>query len=243
MAETSLGPMTTLIAALSLAGTPVQSYTWKDIAQTGLKDITFTAVGVKSDRRELRKINDDFAQSYQFDSVKMFGKEPFMIRGEAQVDDTKLLYIMNGSRKYYKIGRAPGIPIDVSNAPGKRQTVFDFGVITPSLFQDLMVANFVRVDRETGALIFDVTYNKKFDDTSRHRIWVDKEKRYVEKRVWYNQEGKQLATFSYEAPKQLSGVWFASKVTVRNNENKVAGVTEYRNVKMNGGLEDSLFKF
>lgn len=235
--------MTALFAALSLA-MPVQTMGWDDIVQPAFKDAKFTAIVLKSDRRELNKINSDFAQSYQFDSTRAMAKEPFMIRLEGEVDDTKLLYIMNGTRKFYKIGRAPGIPIDVKNAPGKRQTIFDFGILTPSLFQELFTATFVRNDRETGDLIFDMTYQKpRYDDTSRHRIWVDKARKFVKKRVWFNQEGKQLATFTYENPKQEDGVWFATKCTVRNNDNKVAGITEYKNIQLNTGLSSDLFKF
>jgi len=51
-----------------------------------------------------------------------------------------------------------------------------------------------------------------------------------------------MATFLYENPKQIGGVWMPTKVTVRNADNKVAGVMNYEGLKVNVGLEDSLFK-
>ena len=62
------------------------------------------------------------------------------------------------------------------------------------------------------------------------------------RREWYNREGELMATFTYDGMKQDSGVWYPTKVTVRNSENVVAGITQYESVKVNGGLDDSIFK-
>ena len=40
----------------------------------------------------------------------------------------------------------------------------------------------------------------------------------------------------------VGGVTFPTQLTVRNSENKVAGVTRYSNVRGNQGLADSVFK-
>jgi outer membrane lipoprotein-sorting protein len=98
------------------------------------------------------------------------------------------------------------------------------------------------VDRATNDYVFDLTYfQPKWDDTSRHRVWVDPEKRFTTKREWYSQHGRHLATFYYEKAVLQAGVWMPTVVTVRNADNKVAGVMEYTRVKVNGGLNDSLF--
>lgn len=235
--------MTTLIAAsltVLAAGTQAQ-FDSGDIVQTGFKDAKFTARVIKGDQDELKKINDEFGKSYRFTTTTAWVKEPFMLKMEATVEDAKVSYIVNGTMKAYKLGRSATIKDNVANSPGKRQTLFDFGILTPALFKDLYVAKFVRVDRD-GALVFDCTYNTKFDDTSRHRIWVDKEKKIVLRRVWYGQEGQQRATFIYENPVQQKGIWFPTRCTVKNNDDKVAGVTEYQKMVINSGLADSLFK-
>lgn len=117
----------------------------------------------------------------------------------------------------------------------------DFGVLTKSLFTDLFEAKFVRKDRATADVVFDLTFPAKLDDTSRHRVWIDPEKKIVTKREWYGQRGNQRATFLYESPVLVDGVWFPTKVTVKNVENKVAGISRYEAFKINTGLEDSLF--
>jgi outer membrane lipoprotein-sorting protein len=99
----------------------------------------------------------------------------------------------------------------------------------------------VRTDRATGDLVFDVTYQNRQHDTSRHRIWVDKDRKIVKKREWYGQDGRQMATFSYENPQRVGGVWFPTRQVVRNMDDRVAGVSEFENIRVNTGLADSLF--
>lgn len=234
--------MTTLLAAASIAILGQGSFDVNDIVQSGFKDAKFVAKVVKGNQSELKKINDEFGQSYRFTTTTAWVKEPFMLKMEAKVEDAVVSYIVNGTMKAYKLGRQATIKDNVANAPGKRQTIFDFGILTPSLFRDLYDAKFVRTDRESGDLVFDCTYKAKFDDTTRQRIWVDKDKKIINKRVWYGQEGQQRATFIYENPKQQNGVWFPSRCTVKNNDDKVAGVTEYQQISINVGLADSIFK-
>lgn len=232
-----------LIAATALIGGAQGSYTWQDIVQRGFQDASFEARAVKGNQKELQKINKEFAYSYRFDKMSAKLKEPDMIRLESTVDDTKLIYIMNGTKKYYNVGNRLKGTDDVSKAPGKRQTFLDFGILTPGIFADPFKATFVRVDRESGDLVFDLTYQSKYDDTSRHRVWISKDKKYITKRVWFNQEGVQLATFLYDNPKNKDGVWFPTRCTVKNNDDKVAGVTEYSKMELNSGLPSSLFNW
>jgi outer membrane lipoprotein-sorting protein len=233
-----------MIAAATLIVGAQASYDWHDIVQTNFKDASFTAKAVKGNQKELQKINKEFAYSYRFDSMDAKIKEPAKLRVETVVEESRVFYIVSGTKKHYNLGGRAKYTEDVSKAPGKRQTALDFGIITPSMFQDPFVAKFLRVDRDSGDLVFDLTYQTpKYDDTSRHRVWVDKAKRYITKRVWFNQEGGQLATFIYENPKNKDGVWFPTRCTVKNNDDKVAGITEYTKMEINAGIADSVFKF
>lgn len=234
--------MTVTLLATILATSAFQ----QDISQLwqgNLKDAAFTARVVRGDQRELAKINRDFGQSYRFTSTTVKMKEPFKLRLEARVEDTDILFIVNGVRKYFRIPRANiSRREDVSKAPGKRQTALDFGLLTPSLFNELYQAKFVRVDRATGQPVFDLTYVPSLKDKTRNRVWVDPQRRYIAKREWYSQiDGRLQATFVHDRPQQSSGVWFPTRLTVINADGKVAGITEYVNLKANVGLDDSLF--
>lgn len=215
----------------------------QSLVQTGLHDATFTARVIVADQMELKKINKDFGQSYRFGSTSILFKEPLKIRVEAVVEDTHILYIMNGAIQTIKIPRAHiNSHQNLAKKPGRRQTPLDFGMLTPSLFgSDLFQPKFVRWDRASGDAVFDLTYPATLDDSSRQRIWVDTKRNYIAKREWYNQEGRQLATFFYENPKLEGGIWMPTKLTVRNVDNKVAGVTAYDSVKVNTGISDDEF--
>lgn len=225
------------LATLTQSGQSIQSY-----ALDGLRDVSFTQRIVTGNQRELRKINQDFANSYRFTSAKVWMKEPFMLRMEASVDDTQIFFLVNGTHKLIRIPRSRiNIKDDVSMSPGKRQTAFDFGLMPASLFRDLFQGSFVRMDRATGDAVFDVTYVPRLKDKTRHRIWVDPQRQAVTKREWYGQDGGLMATFVLEDFQKLDGLWLPTKVTVRNADNAVAGVTRYENLKVNQGIASSLF--
>jgi outer membrane lipoprotein-sorting protein len=236
--------MTSIVSALTLLSAGAADPDVSDIVQTGFKDASFDLKVVQANFAELRKIDDDFGNQYRFKSVKISLKEPLMLRMETRTDDTSIVYIVNGFRRLSKIPRA-GINYkeDLRDAPGKVQTPMDFGIITPTVVNTLFDAKFVRTDRATGQYVFDLTYKRpKYTDTSRHRIWFDPQKKYTVKREVYNQRGRQLSTFYYESPELHGGVWLPTKASVRNTDNKVAGVTEVVSVKVNSGLADSLFR-
>src|SRR5687768_10687603 len=225
------------ISAIALGQTP----SINDVLQKNFEDASFTARKKVGNQKELSKINKDFGQSYKFDYTNVKLKEPLMLRLDSKVEDTNVTFILNGTQQLIKI---PGFSQkqNLSRAPGRRQTPLDFGFVTASMFKDLFVAKFVRLDRATNDLVFDLTYLSKFEDTSRHRIWIDPERKFTSKREWYNQHGRQVATFFYEEPKLADGMWLPTKVTVKNMDNKVAGVTEYESVRINTGLSADLFK-
>ena len=232
--------MTELMLAVVLGSSPVAPEI-QDYTQKGLRDATFVAKKVKASQKELREINDDFGTTYRFDRIQFQYKEPLKLRLEAQVDETSAVYIIDGPQQMIKVPRLRvNTKQDLAKSPGRGQTPLDFGVLTPALFKDLFQAKFVRMDRATGDAVFDLTYQNT-DDTSRHRIWVDVEKGITTKREWYNQPGRQLATFIYESPKSFGGVWIPTQVSVKNVNNVVAGITRYESVKVNTGLGDNLF--
>ena len=89
---------------------------------------------------------------------------------------------------------------------------------------------------------FRLSYKDKSD--SSHRIvWIDPRTKVTLKREDYSQLGKLNATFYYKDPKQVaSGIWFPTKVEADNNEGQKAGELSYNDVKVNQGLEETIFK-
>ncbi|MBS1709544.1 MAG: outer membrane lipoprotein-sorting protein [Armatimonadetes bacterium] len=234
--------MTTVLTAAAIVVLG-QSRSINDYVQTNLRDVTFTAKVGTASQKELAKINEDFAKSYRIKSTVVRLKEPMKLRLEAQVDEeNEVVFIVNGSVRRYRYPKANiSAKENLAKSPGKRQTFLDFGLVTPGLFKDFYVPTFVRIDRETGLAVFDLTFPKALDDTSRQRVFIDPHKHYVVKREWYAQEGNLRAVFQYENAVQSSGVWIPTKTTVFNAERKQAGITNYLGVKANTGLSEDLF--
>jgi outer membrane lipoprotein-sorting protein len=235
--------MTALVSTLALLTASAADPDASDIVQKTFRDATMEVRVVQANFAELRKISDDFDKQYRVKSLKLSLKEPLMLRIEGKVEDTTVLYIVNGFKRVSKIPRSNiNIREDLSDAPGKIQTPMDSGVISSAVLATLFDAKYVRTDRATGNYVFDLTYKRpRFTDTSRHRVWVDPQKRYIERREVYNQYGRQLATYYYENAKEFAGVWIPTRASVRNVDGKVAGVTEVASIKVNAGLNESLF--
>jgi outer membrane lipoprotein-sorting protein len=215
-----------------------------DIVQKNLRDASFVAVVKVGSVSRLRKINDDFVNSYRVKESRIRMKEPLMLRLDAKVDGSlDASFILNGTTQVFRVPSARiNVKQDLSKSPGRRQTPLDFGILTPSIFRELFDAKYVRTDRESGQYVFDLTYQPRYEDATRHRVWVDPVRKYTVKREWYNRRGRLLAVFSYNEPQQIGGVWLPTRCIVRNADNEVAGETWYEAMKANTGLEDDLFK-
>lgn len=232
-----------IIPTLALVTNPFLAPSINDFIPTNFKDLSFTWKMGTANFAELQKINKDFAQSYRFKTSSVRIKEPFKLRIESTVEDTTITYVINGTDKLIRIPRSKlNLKQKLAKDPGKLQTTLDFGIITPALLNDFYTATFVREDRGTQDVVFDLNYVARFKDKTRQRVWIDPKQKYISKREWYNRDGRLMATFSYANPVQESGVWFASQITVRNADNKVAGTSSFERIKFNEGLAESLFE-
>src|ERR1041384_1979203 len=124
--------MNSLVALTILAGLqgpPIDSYT------QSIKDISFNMDTKTGNQTELKKISKDFAEAYRFDHLTFKIKDSFQIRGETKVEDTSILMIMNDGIRVFRAPRQNlNIKKDVREHPGQRQTIFEFGLVTPQLF-------------------------------------------------------------------------------------------------------------
>ncbi|MFQ3610651.1 MAG: hypothetical protein SNJ72_04055 [Fimbriimonadales bacterium] len=214
---------------------------FRTMVQDRLRDLQMEARAEGVRLGELRKINKDFANAYRFKWMRVFYKEPLKLRLESEVLSRRITYVLNGGTK---LVTAPGERIreDVSNSPGKRQTSLDFGFITPSLARQLDV-KFLREERVDGVVlpVFQLEWNYG-DDDARHIVWMEPEKRYIVRRVWYSRTGKYRARFEHKEPVQSApGIWIPTRIEVYNADQRFGGRTVNSNIRVNQGLDDSLF--
>jgi outer membrane lipoprotein-sorting protein len=245
----------TLMGTLTLGGLagnkatadePALSTNINDYVCSKLQDVTATMKVGTYDEHECLKINKDFGFIYRLKGdVKLFYKEVNKLRLDAQLGASPATLIVNQTTQYADLlGGKVHTVIPLGNTPGKRKTLLDVGMISAG-YLAYTEAEFKRVQAIDGVpcAVFRISYRDKSLDTSHRLVWIDPKTKIVLKREEYTQAGKQNATFYYKNPKQVApGFWFPSSIVAYNNENKRAGETLYRNVKINVGLKDSLFK-
>jgi outer membrane lipoprotein-sorting protein len=173
--------------------------------------------------------------------MTVYYKEPLKLRLESEVQSQRIIYILNAGQKLV-IAPRQRVREDVRNSPGKQQTPMDFGFFTPSVARQFDV-KFLREERENGMLylVYELQWNYG-DDDARHIVWMDPDKRYSARRVWYSRTGRYRARFEYQDPVQAApGIWIPSKVEVYNADQRFGGRTVNTNIRVNQGLDDQLF--
>lgn len=209
------------------------------LASRTLQDLEAKVQVVSADQAELGKINRDFGMAYRLKSLTMKYKEPNKLRMEGTIG----CLIVNGATRHFRV---PALRLsktdDLGESPGKRYTLMDVGLLTTAGLAGV-TGKYLRDEAVDGksARVFDVTY--KGDDTVRYVVWIDAATHVIVKREWYDGAGKRKATFLYQQPKQVAAdLWVPTRIEIRNPEDAVAAVTAYSDVKVNQGLDDSLFK-
>lgn len=248
--------VTTAVALLALGGIGLSagnradaqadiSQNIQDYVSIKLDDFTATMKVLQHDDRAGQKINPDFGLIYKIKGdIAIKYKEENKMRLDGYIAASKLVFIMNGTKQYVRSSLGLNDTRDLGNSPGKRKTLLDVGLIA-SGYLAYTEAQFQGVRPVEGApcAVFRISYRDKSLDTSHRLVWVDPKTKVTLKREEYSQEGKLNAIFYYKEPKEIApGVWFPSRIEVFNNQGQKAGVTAYRNVKVNQQLADSLFK-
>ncbi|HSV74781.1 MAG TPA: outer membrane lipoprotein-sorting protein [Chthonomonadales bacterium] len=209
-----------------------------------LDDFTATLVVVRADQRQLSLISRDAGFLYRFRSVTMRYKEPNKVRIDINEQGTRGTYIVNGPIQLVSVPKL-GLRTrrDFSDSPGKRKSLMDVGLVSEH-FLTYANARFVRRGTVDGTPVgvFELTYKDRDADTSHHIIYIDPVRRVVLKRENYTQEGKLQAIYHFRNPREVSpGIWFPTRIEAQNVNGVIAGITEYRNIRVNTGLSDSLF--
>lgn len=209
---------------------------------------SFTAIMhvVHFDDAAGRKINKDFGMIYKLKGdVKLTYKEQNKLRLDAHIGAARATLVVNGARQEVRL---PTFGIhttsNLGESPGKRKTLLDVGLIS-SGYLAYTEAQYLRTQPVDGVpcAVFDVSYRDKHLDTSHRTLWIDPRTKVVVKREEYSQVGKLNAIYYYQNATQVApGIWFPGRIDVVNNQGEEAGVTAYRDVKVNCGVPDSAFR-
>lgn len=204
-----------------------------------IKTISMSSYITQENRDELKKISGDIALAYRLHRGSMQYMQPGMLRIEASIP---LLgsghYTINGNKKE-TVGPLYHRVQDITGAPGKKQTLLDFGLVPPELLTDYN-ATFLR--KEGGDYVYQLQ-PKQAGETFKDIVWIDPKTRITVKRLNYDRSGKLVKWFLYKNPMQFGpGIFVPTQVELYNPQNKLAGVTAYQNVRVNQPINPSVFR-
>jgi outer membrane lipoprotein-sorting protein len=224
------------IAAATTAAPDARAFT-----STQIRTLQMDTSVVQENRDELTKIGGDFAMAYRFHKVTLSYSQPDKIHFESVVAGMHIAYTINGNTKYTSI---PTVHVhkveDVTNAPGKKQSLLDCGLLPPEEF-NLFYATYIRKDG--NQLVYRLS-PKQASERFHDMMWIDPVTHITTKREHYNQDGKLMAWYLYKNPiRARPKIYVPSRVEVYNAENKLAAVTVYTNVKVNLPVDNSIFDF
>ena len=225
--------------ALSVSASAQAAPDIRSLTSSGVKTLQVSSEIVTENQDELKKIDGDIALAYRLHRGSMAYEQPGKIRIEATIPHIATgYYVINGNQK---LTVAPFVHKvqDTTGAPGKRQTLLDFGLVPPELLTDYN-ATFLR--RESGLLCFQIQ-PKQAGETQKDLVWIDPKTHITAQRYNYDRDGKLVKWFLYKNPVLVApGVYVPTRVELYNTQNKLAGATVYQNVKVNQPLSESLFK-
>ncbi len=211
-------------------------------ATSGFKDATVTCKVLSTNRNELQKIGKDFSKSYEFKNTTVWYKAPDKMKVEGNLGMVKVCMIMSDK---YKCISVPSLHLskreDISDDPHKRQTDFDMGIITESLWLDYIVTD-TEIEKSGDKEIAKITFIR---DNSREKklvAWVDVDSLKLLKVDKYESNGALKSRLIFSGHVKYGSIWVPGRVDVYSPSGKLAASSGYEGIKVNTGLSDSMFK-
>ena len=233
--------LTYISAALALAplAATQAAPSIQSLTSTNIKTLQASSEIVTENQDVLKTISGDIALAYRLHQGSLTYAQPGKLRIEATIPHLATgYYIINGNRK---LTVAPFVHQvqDTTGAPGKRQSLLDFGLVPPELLADYN-ATFLR--HEAGLLCFQLQ-PKQRGETEKDLVWIDPKTHITTQRYNYDRDGKLTKILRYVNPVQVApGIWVPTRVELYNTQSKLAGATVYQNIRVNQPVSDSLFK-
>jgi hypothetical protein len=233
------------VLLLSLRATASGPETLESYAQPGRRHVRATIVVEKKIDAALREIDDDEEKGYRIKRTHFSLKEPNKVRVEGKYGLINILYVINGDRK---LRSAMGVRKvkNIAQSPGERYTALEIGALTPALVEQLE-SRFLQWEARAGKKmpLFEVRFKGEPGGARPERILIDPATRViVERSVMFRTRPQVRQRYVYTDPMKHAGdVWLPTRVELYSPTGKLAAVSRYESVSVNGGLPDSLFQF
>ena len=213
-----------------------------EAAVKDLQDLTMMGTVVYKDSKVLARMEESFARLYEFKSAAVMFKSPDKLRLEGKLGMVKFEYIINGGLKIF---RAPAVKMnrakDYSHDPAKLQEPLDIGLITPLLWRGRQVEVLEDPESEAnGEIKLSLRWMK---GSIRYLAWIDADRLWLKRFEKRNGDGELTAAAVYSNPIHAGEVvWMPTRVDLYAGDGQKAAASEFTEIKVNTGLDDSLFK-
>lgn len=207
------------------------------------KDLKLTCTVTYCNMAELKKISKDFTQRYEFKTSTVMFKSPDKMKMEGKLGMVKMRMVINGDQKAFII---PAIGYNkkenIKNKPHKRQSDFDMGIFSDTLWDDYIV-NKIENERNGEGLVYKITFCRENAKEKKMICWVDAESLKLNKLEDYESNGARIVRYIYSSHKKFGNcIWLPMKIDIYNGEEKHGATIEYEDVNVNTGISDSEFK-
>ena len=223
-----------ILSAGAFASQPLEKYA------SSIKDIHVKSSVESRNLDALKKISNEFAQSYRFAGSEMYYKEPGKLKIISKAGLLDVSYIINGNTK---VLQAVGIhkTIDITHSPGQRQGASAVGLLTLSFLDAMNISSkgSTKIDGHE-ALVYEAHY-KEEPGGAYYKFFVDPARKYTVRQEQYHGDGRPKMTTRFLNPVNQKGIWVPTKTEVLNGEGTPGAVTKMQIVGINTGLPDSLF--
>jgi len=211
-------------------------------ATSGLRDVSIRCKVTYANRNELKKIGRDLASTYEFKQTLVQYKAPDKFKIEGKLGMIKVRLLINGDEKGIYVPLRGWHKENIRDAPHKRQTDFDMGIVSRSLWRCFVVQGEDTVT-DLGAPAYKITFAWSNSRDKKQICWVDTQTLKMLKRQAFESDGSLIATYIYSDHHCLDGIWVPGRVDVYGCDGKLAGTTVLEDIKVNSGIPDSEFRF
>lgn len=208
-------------------------------AEASVKDFKADLIMSNTSKKDISQMGERYSDILKADKGFVMYKSPDKIRYDGVAQGIKVSLIFNG---YSKLVLSNMIKKrdNIKNAPGKGQDTLDLGFLSSRLWQENNVT-LVRTEKDgTVQLKFDPKYGDK--DKRNDTVWANPSTLKMTKRIVYSGDGSVRTRSLYSDFEMLGGkLPIATKTTMYDAAGDKLGMVEYKNLKSNVGLSDSLF--
>jgi outer membrane lipoprotein-sorting protein len=150
--------------------------------------------------------------------------------------------IINGKWKLYRV---PALHIgkkqDCANEPHQLQGDLDVGIVTDQLWRDFIVTD-TEVVKASDDTLYKMVFVRSNSREKKLVCWVEPKTCKLLKLEKYESDGSLKSRYIFSKHKHVDCIWVPTRIDVYNRDAKLAGSTEYPNIKVNAGIADSVFK-